>query len=152
MALVRRQPSTRTDPWTAFPFGQLSTLRDELSSFLEDPFSVGAPQFFQAWAPALDLYEDKDKLTVKLEAPGLKKEEIDISLEDDVLSVSGERKEEKQEGENYRRERYFGKFYRSVQLPCPVQADRVDARYEDGVLTITLPKAEEARRKQISIK
>ncbi len=159
MALVKRRttaPERGINGGEWFPFGRLSDVRDELSQLLEDPFFGGAagPQLFQGWAPALDLYEDNEKLTARVEIPGLKKEDIDISLENDVLSIAGERKEEPKEekSESYREERYFGKFYRSVQLPTAVDADRVEAKYEDGVLRVTLPKTEEAKRKQIDVK
>ena len=84
----------------------------------------------------------------------MKKEDFDISLQDDVLTISGERKTggEKREGESFRSERFFGTFSRSITLPAPVKADEVKATYEDGVLTVTLPKAEEAKPKKIEVR
>ena len=94
-----------------------------------------------------------DKITVQVELAGMKKEDFDISLQDDVLTISGERKSEseKREGESFRSERSFGAFSRSVTLPSAVKADEVKATYEDGVLTVTLPKAEEAKPKKIQV-
>jgi HSP20 family protein len=105
------------------------------------------------WPPALDLHEDKDTLVVKVELPGMKKEDIEISLHDGCLSISGERKNEQkfEDAEVYRAERFVGRFQRTVTLPAPVAADKVKADYKDGVLTVTLPKTEEARPKQISV-
>ena len=108
---------------------------------------------FEGWSPSVDLFEDKDSVTVKAEVPGMKKEDIDVSIEGRMLSICGERREEKQEGKgtNYRSERYYGKFYRLVELPSVVDAGQVKAGYQDGILTVTMPKAEEAKRKQIDI-
>jgi HSP20 family protein len=137
------------------PFTQLNRLRNEIERLFENPFGSLAPSttFFQGWSPALDVYEDKDKITVRAELPGMKKEDIEVSLDGNILSLSGERKEEKegQEGEPYRSERYFGRFQRSLTLPTRVQAEKIQASYKDGVLTVTLPKSEEAKPKQIQV-
>ncbi len=134
---------------------ELNRLRREIDRLFEEPFSFLAPStsFFEGWTPAVDIYEDQDKYTVKTELPGMKKEDIGVSLDGDTLTISGERKqeEEKQEGEGYRAERFFGRFQRSVTLPASVKADQVEAAYKDGVLTITVPKAEEAKPKQIQV-
>jgi HSP20 family protein len=108
---------------------------------------------FSGWSPALDVLDDKDNLVVKVELPGLKKDEINLSLHDGVLTISGERKHEveKKEGQSFRSERYFGKFQRGVTLPTAVDASKVNATYKDGVLTVELPKAEEAKPKQIAV-
>ncbi len=126
-------------------FGRLSDLQDELDRWFETPL-IG-------WAPALDMHEDKDNFTIRVELPGLKREDIAVSLQDGALVISGERKEEAvSEGtEVHRRERFHGKFQRALTLPAPVAADKVKAAYKDGVLTITLPKAEEAKPKQIDV-
>jgi len=86
--------------------------------------------------------------------PGMKREDIDVALDGNTLTLSGERKqeEEKREGESYRSERYFGRFQRSITLPTEVQANKIEAAYKDGVLTVTLPKSEEAKPKQIPVK
>ncbi len=101
----------------------------------------------------MDLYEDKDNLIVKAELPGMKKEGINISFHDGTLTISGERNlEEKHEGaEPCRSERFFGRFHRTLALPKPVQSDKAKAAYKDGILTVTLPKTEEAKPKQIEV-
>lgn len=153
MALIRYQrPEVY---WN--PFRQLSTLRDDLDRFFENPLAgVGdvTQPFMSGWMPAMDLYEDKDNFVLKAELPGMKKEDIEISLHEGVLTVSGERKseEEHKDAETYRSERFFGRFHRTMSLPKPVMGDKVAASYKDGILTVTLPKAEEAKPKQIQIK
>lgn len=136
--------------------GRLFGLRDELDRLFEGTLGelAGEAQLLSVWNPALDVYEDKDNVIVKAELPGMKKEDIDVSIQDGVLSISGERKSEEkiQDAETYRSERFVGRFHRSVTLPSQVKADEVKAHYQDGILTITLPKAEEAKRKQIAVK
>jgi HSP20 family protein len=126
-------------------FGRLADWQDELDRLFESPLT--------GWAPALEMHEDKDNFTVRVELPGLKREEIGVSLQDGVLVISGERKEEKvSEGtEVHRQERFYGKFQRALTLPAPVAADKVKAAYKDGILTVTLPKADEAKPKQIAV-
>jgi HSP20 family protein len=142
--------------WQVSSFGRLSTLQDELQRLFESPWGelTRAQQFLRGWNPAVDLFEDKDNVFVKAELPGLKKEDIDVSLEDGVLTISGERKsEEKVEGQEARRsERFYGQFRRSITLSSEVKADHVTATYKDGVLTVALPKVEAAKPKQIEIK
>jgi|ERR1700704_1644795 len=153
MKLLRRE---RPDRGAPAPVPELNRIRNELNRIFEDPFSLLAPStsFFEGWHPTLDVYEDKDKITVKAELPGMKKEDIAVSLNGDTLTVSGERKEEqeKKDKETYRSERYFGRFQRTITLPQPVDASKIQANYKDGVLTITLPKSEEAKPKQIEVK
>jgi HSP20 family protein len=146
----------RPEPSTWSGFGRLTNLRDEIDRLFETPLSelIRTSQILSGWTPALDVFEDKDTLTVKVELPGLKKEDIQISLHDGSLSISGERKSEKKVEENaevYRAERFFGRFQRTVTLPTPVNGDKVKAQYKDGILTVTLPKTEEAKPKQIDV-
>jgi HSP20 family protein len=126
-------------------FGRLSGLQDELDRLFESPLT--------GWAPALDVQEDKDKFTVHVELPGLKREDIEVSLQEGALVISGERKSEKiEEGaEIHRQERFYGKFQRALTLPEPVAADAVKADYKDGVLTVTLPKTEESKPRKIDV-
>ena len=135
---------------------QLSSLRNEIDRLFESPlswFENGSQPFSSGWIPAIDLYEDKDSVFVRAEVPGMKKDEIDISLHEGVLTLSGERKLEKEyeKAEGHRVERFVGRFQRSVTLPSPVDAAKVRATYKDGILAITLPKAEEAKPKQITV-
>jgi len=133
------------------PFDRLSSLRDLLDSAFQ--LASSAPGSVPGWAPPLDVFEDTDRVTIQVELPGMKKEDFELSLQDDVLTISGERKfeEEKREGESFRRERVFGAFSRSVTLPSSVKPEEVKATYEDGVLTVALPKAEEAKPKKIQV-
>ena len=135
------------------PFGRLTSLRDEINRLFESPEANGGSDVFNSWAPAVDVYEDHNNLTVRAELPGMNKADIDISLHENVITISGERKEEKQVAGNQasRRERFQGRFTRSISLPKQVNAAEVKATYKDGMLTVTLPKAEEAKPRQISI-
>ncbi len=136
-------------------FGRLTNLRDEIDRLFEAPLSELAhtSQLLSGWTPAMDVYEDGDNLYVRAELPGMKREDIDLSLHDGCLSISGERKHEQKhkDAEVYRAERFFGRFQRTVTLPTPVQVDKVKAQYKDGILTVTLPKAEEAKPKHIDV-
>lgn len=135
--------------------GRLSSLRDELDTLFELPFwsNFGRQtQLFGGWAPALDLYQNNENVIAQVELPGMRKEDIEISLHDGTLTISGERQTEPNEGEAAERtERYLGKFRRSITLPTRVDSNKVSATYKDGILTVTLPKAEEAKPKQIKV-
>lgn len=150
MSLIRYSFPESTN-WPSYD--RLSTLRDEVNRLFDISQPTRDRGLSSGWSPALDVHEDKDRLTVQVELPGLQKDQIDISLRDGVLTVSGERKTERErkEGEVFRSERYFGKFQRSVTLPASVDAGSVKAAYKDGILTIGLPKAEAAKPKQIAI-
>ncbi len=140
--------------WPAF--GRLTDLRDEIDRLFEAPLTelARSSQLLSGWTPALDVYEDKENVYVRAELPGMKKEEIDLSLHNGSLSISGERKTEEKykDAEVYRAERFVGRFQRTVTLPTLVAADKVKAQYKDGILTVTLPKAEEAKPKHIDVK
>jgi HSP20 family protein len=153
MNLIRYQ-APESAPWPALD--RWSNLRDELNSFFDMPFWSGfgrTGQLFTGWSPALDLYESGDHLVAAVELPGMRKEDIDISLHDGTLTISGERKSEStKNGETAQRtERYVGTFRRSIALPTRVDAGKVSATYQDGILRVTLPKAEEAKPKQIQV-
>jgi HSP20 family protein len=134
-------------------FNGLSTLRNEIDQLFEAPLTelARASHLLSGSAPAVDIYEDKDSFVVKAELPGMKKEDIDVSLHDGSLSISGERKGEMENAEVYRSERFFGRFQRTVILPTPVNTAGINAQYKDGILTVTLPKTEEAKPKQIDV-
>src|SRR5213076_1449374 len=139
MTLIRYQ-APGFAPWSAAD--RWSNLRDELNSFFELPvwssFARGG-QLFSGWSPALDLYQSNDNVMAVVELPGMRKEDIEISLHDGTLTISGERK------------RDSGTFRRSIALPTRVDASKVSATYRDGILTVTLPKAEEVKPKQIQV-
>jgi HSP20 family protein len=120
---------------------------------VETPFDLEPSRLPEGCLPALDIYEDKDGLVVHVELPGSKKEDIAISLEDGFLTVSGERKQNPQydAATVCRCERVLGRFERRITLPYPVEAGAIKAAYNNGVLTVTLPKAEEAKPKHIPI-
>lgn len=151
MALVRFRPvSSAVDP-----FRDLSDVQSEMNRLFDSFFGrssqAGAPE--RVWAPAVDMYETKDELIVTAEVPGIREKDIHLAITGDMLTLKGERhwdQEVKQES-YYRGERWFGKFERALPLPIPVQADKVKASYRDGVLTVTLPKAEEIKSKEIKI-
>jgi HSP20 family protein len=110
-------------------------------------------QLLSGWTPAFDVYEDKDNVYVRAELPGMRKEDIDLSLHNGSLSISGERKSDDKlsDAEVYRSERFFGRFQRTITLPTLVATDKIKANYKDGILSVTLPKAEEAKPKHIDV-
>ena len=116
--------------------------------------TVGAPTL-TAWSPAVDVRESDDDFVVTAELPGLAKDTVDITIENGVLSLSGEKKEEREEGVadsgRYVLERRYGRFQRSFSLPRGVDADNVSAKFSDGILTVTLPKSATAKPRQIKI-
>ncbi len=139
-------------PWR--PWRELDVLRREVDH-LWDRFTGEKPVDWSGgeWAPSLDLSETKDKVVVKVEAPGIDPQEMDISLTNGVLTIKGEKKREREEtDQNYHLvERSYGAFSRAVRLPSEVQEESVKANYKDGVLTITMPKTERAKDRAIKI-
>ncbi len=152
---MRMMRLNRPAEWSWSPISQLDTLRNEINRIFDGSFADfgRASEAFNIWAPALDLYENADSLVVTAEVPGLKKEDIDISLHEGNLTVAGERKEEKDSGEKntQRAERFYGRFSRTISLPKPVTSENIKAVYNDGILTVTLPKAPEAKPQQIEV-
>ena len=152
MSLIRYQ----TPDFSALrSFDRWSNLRDEINSLFEAPTwanSVRQAQLFTGWTPALDVYQTADDVVALVELPGMRKEDIELSLHDGVLTISGERKDETPESDKTARtERFVGKFRRSISLPTRVDSNKVNATYKDGILTVTLPKAEEVKPKQIQV-
>jgi len=135
------------------PFRDLVSLRDDFDRLLENFFGRGPIEKEEFWAPVMDVVESNGNIEVKAELPGMKKEDIKVTVKDNILSVSGERKQEKETKDKtfHRIERYYGKFCRSIELPSEVDSDKVKATYKDGVLNITLPKPESAKPKQIEV-
>jgi HSP20 family protein len=135
--------------------GGLVNVTDELENLFRAPLAQlarGSGLFSEA-APAWDIYENKETYIVRADLPGLKKEEIGISIEDGQLKITGEQKAggTPNNGRALRSERFAGAFERTLTLPTQVNADKITAQYLDGVLTVTLPKAEEAKRKRIEV-
>ena len=134
------------------PFRDLLALQERLNRGFDSSRQTGEEQL-GTWAPAVDIYETEKEIVLKADLPGLKLEDVDISLNNNVLSVRGERRFEKDVKEdNYHRvERAYGNFVRTFTLPNTVNVEQIDATYDNGVLKITLPKREEARPKQIKV-
>lgn len=139
------------------PLRDFDRMRREMDRFWDSFLEGGVRKRGERpgeWFPALDISETKNDIVVKTEIPGLDHKEIDISLSDGVLTIKGEKKQEKEsEKENYHLvERSYGTFIRSVRLPQEVKTDKINASYKNGLLKITLPKSEESKKKEIKIK
>ena len=151
MNIVRYQRYPQSDLSVALD--RLANMREEMDHVFESSFG----SFFRPlaslsrWTPAVDVHQDNNQFTVQVELPGLQKEEIEISLHGDTLTVAGERKHQGTPEQGFRTERFFGKFQRSLTLPAVVNAEKVNATYKDGILTVVLPKTEEAKPKQIEV-
>ena len=140
-------------PWK--PFGGLGSLRKEMEGlwdkfFNETQLTVGGTDM---WMPALDISENKDAFVVKVELPGITEKDVNVSISGDMLTIKGEKKKEKEEKEEHyhRVEISSGSFQRSFQLPSSVKADKIEAAFDKGILRITLPKMDEAKKKDIKI-
>ena len=138
------------------PFREFSTLQDRMNRLFRESYSgEGRDESLttSSFAPAVDVYEDEHKVSLKIEVPGIDEKDIDVRVENNTLTVHGERKIEKEEKEeNYRRvERQYGSFTRTFTLPTTVDTENVAAVYEKGVLKISLPKKAEAKPKQIKV-
>ena len=137
------------------PFRELSTIQDRMNRLFQDAYTPNREEGLSAaaFAPATDVYEDENHVTLKLEVPGIDEKDLDIRVENNNLVIRGERKFEKEEKEeNFRRvERQYGTFVRSFSLPSTVDTDNINANYDKGVLSITMPKRAEAKPKQIQV-
>jgi HSP20 family protein len=140
------------------PFGELRSWNDRLSRVIgaggdlsrargDEPLQTGT------WIPPVDIVEGKDRITLKAELPGFKENQVDLTVEDGVLTIRGERKFEKETGdENFHRvERSYGNFVRSFSLPTNVDQGKITAQFSDGILHVEMPKREETKPKQIKI-
>jgi HSP20 family protein len=135
------------------PFQDLLAIQDEMNQLFGRARSQGQTGG-RMWAPALDISERKDAYVVTVEVPGVKGDDIDITLEDGLLTIQGERQfaSESSEQQYHRVERRYGSFRRSITLPAQVKADAIEASFEDGVLEVVVPKAEEAKPKKITVR
>jgi HSP20 family protein len=134
--------------------GSLFPRRDFFDRFFED-FNI--PTLFdeeRAWVPAFDISENEKEYIVTAELPGIDPKDLDVTLSDGILTVKGEKKQEKEDkGKDYHRiERRYGSFHRSFQIPGEIKADKVDASYKNGILKLILPKAESSVAKKIEVK
>jgi len=151
-AVVPRRASSEISPW-----GNLDRMFED---FLERRLRPFWPERWwpttgmEIPAPALDVYEEKDDIVVKAELPGMEKDNIEVNLSDNRLTIKGEKKKEeevKKEG-YYRSERSWGSFVRSLELPSEVQTDKIKAAFKNGVLEIRLPKTEEAKKRETKVR
>ncbi|MEO0019403.1 MAG: Hsp20/alpha crystallin family protein [candidate division WOR-3 bacterium] len=136
------------------PFREMVSLRDELDRLFDSVFGrLPRERAETYWAPPLDIEENDDSIVVRVELPGMNKEDIKVSLSGDTLTISGERKQESErKGKTYYRvERAYGKFQRTVTLPAEVEGDKAKASYKAGVLELVLPKSEKSKAKEITI-
>jgi HSP20 family protein len=136
------------------PFREFTTLQDRMNRLFRDSYSDREEALTTStFAPAVDVYEDEHSVTLKIEVPGIDEKDIDVRVENNLLSVHGERKFEKEEKEeNFRRvERQYGSFTRSFTLPSTVDTDSIQANYDKGILKIQLAKKAEAKPKQIKV-
>jgi len=140
---------TRWEPFRGYP-----TLQDRFSRLFEGSFVAnGEESALTAWAPAVDIQETENELVVTADLPGIDEKDLDVRVENNTLTIRGERKQEKKvtEGEYLRVERAYGSFTRSFSLPNTVDTGAIKAEYHDGVLTVRMPKREEAKPKQVKI-
>ncbi len=153
MALVRWNPAHEL---TSFPSDVLNIQR-EINRMFETFFRGEQEEsslFSPTWKPAVDIVEHENEYIAKVELPGVDKNNVKITMQDNVLTIRGEKNQEKKDKESnfHRVERFYGSFQRSFTLPTSVRNDAIEADYKDGILTIHMPKAEEAKPKQIEVK
>lgn len=136
------------------PFQELVAMSNRLNRTLNDPNTPRTDDTLGTWIPPVDVFEKHDHLVIRAEIPGVQKEDMDVRIDNGVLTLHGERKQETEikEENAYRMERIYGMFTRSFSLPTTVDATKVTATYKDGVLELTVPKAETAKPKQVEIK
>jgi HSP20 family protein len=153
MVMERWRPGRGLAPWR--PFRELEEMTRNFDIFGWPWPTVWRrmPALEMGWAPAVEVFEKKDKFVVKAELPGMKEEDIDVSVDGDVLTIKGKREAEKEVNEEdyYLCERSYGSFSRSIALPSSVDAKKIEASYEDGVLEVSLPKAPEVKAKKVAV-
>ncbi|MBW1642823.1 MAG: Hsp20/alpha crystallin family protein [Deltaproteobacteria bacterium] len=140
------------------PFRNVAALQDRINRIFDESFSRTADLdddiSMSAWKPLVDIYETDESIILKAELPGIKKDDVSVEVKDNVLTLKGVRTEEKEikEKNYYRKERAFGTFSRAFNLQHRIQPDKIKARFKDGVLKIEIPKPEEEKPKQITVK
>jgi len=137
------------------PFREFVTLQDRMNRLFRESYPEGREEALttSTFAPPVDVYEDEHSITLKIEVPGIDEKDIDVRLENNTLTVHGERKFEKEEKEEnfHRIERRYGSFVRTFKLPNTVDAEKVEASYDKGILKVTLAKRAEAKPRQIKV-
>jgi HSP20 family protein len=152
LEVLRPKRAVAMRPWE--PFARLEREMEEMLTPFSRWWPFGWPiERERGWMPALDLVERKDELVLRADLPGFEEKDLDVSISEGVLTIRGERKEERQEkeGQYYYAERSFGSFVRSVALPGGVDADNVKATFKNGVLEVHLPRTKEAKAKKVAI-
>lgn len=140
-------------PWRPFP--ELASFRQEMDRLFNRFIGLfpGGEEALGMWAPSIDVSETKEAVRIRAELPGLEAKDLDVSVSHDVLTIKGEKRQEREEKDEHfhRVERTYGAFTRSVQLPAAVGSEKAKATFKNGVLTITMPKTEESKRRAIQI-
>ena len=136
-----------------YPFREVATLQNRMNSLFREFNQAEGPLATASFVPAVDIYEDPQKVVLKLEVPGVEEKDLDVRVENNTLTVKGERRFEKEEKEEnfHRIERSYGSFYRAFTLPTTVDSEQVHANYTNGVLKLELKKKAEAQPKQIKV-
>ena len=149
MALIHWKPNAAN--WE--PLNSLESIREEMNRMFDTSARCQNSLWGSAFAPALDVVEEKDGFIVRADLPGLSKDDVSVAIQDNILTIKGDRKSdiEQTKGNIYRQERVYGQFLRTVELPLRVEAGKVQATFKDGVLTVSLPKSEEAKPKEIKV-
>jgi HSP20 family protein len=131
----------------------MMNLRADMDRFYKSFFGGSPDEQEGFWAPVVDIIEDKENYIVKAEIPGMKKEDIKVTVRDNIIAISGERSSETEEKDKtyHRIERSYGRFSRTIALPSAVDAAKIKASYKDGVLQVTLPKPESAKPRQVDV-
>ncbi len=160
MSLIKRKPTKEMELWNReYPVPRaIDRLQREMNRAFDDLFRgdlFDTSSFLtQSWSPVVDVSETKDSYVITAELPGVRKEEVKITMHDNLISIRGEKKgESEKKSENFHRlERTFGSFERTFSVPGTVKSDAIEAKYDDGVLTITLPKTEESKERIVDVK
>jgi len=149
MTLIRWSP--RRDLWD--PFASLADIQDEMNRLFDTSMRRHGG-FDGAFNPSIDVIVEKDTVVVKADLPGLSKDDVSVSLQENYLTIKGEKKHEseRKEANYFVSERAYGSFMRTIELPTSVDATKIEARFKDGVLEVKLPKTEDAKPKQIEVK
>ncbi len=159
MSLIKRNPTQEMARWSNdIPsFRGILALQNDMNRIFDEFFHgdllTNDSSFTNSWNPAVDIIENNDTYILKAEIPGMNKDDVKITLENNLLTIRGEKKNEveKKDGNYHRVERSCGSFERSFTIPGTIKANDIDAQYKDGVLTLTLPKAEDAKPKRIEV-
>ncbi len=139
------------------PLNEMQTLRNQIDRMFNEPFFptgwFDSGAMLERWNPAVDVFEEDNAYVVKAELPGVDKKDLTVDFKDGILTIKGERSADNEVNENryFRRERVYGNFQRSFALPKGTDAETIGAEYKDGVLRVTIPKAEEVKPKQITV-